>query len=306
MKLVLLTGFLGAGKTTFLEHLLKEFQDQKIGVLMNEFGEESIDGKLIKGTEFDLLELTNGSIFCACLKENFIKGLAHFLTCDLEYVFVESSGVSDPSNMTTVLETVEKISKDRYDYLGAVCIVDGLYFEKQYACIPAVKRQILYSNAVIINKSDLQEGAVLDRIEETIQSINPEIICVRTAFCEVSLKTLLTSIHQNTAQPEDSTNTWESRPKSVMLSTEAVLDYQKLGAFLHQIKAETHRIKGFARTSAGDVMISCVNDFAVMTPWDKPLDKTEIVIIASVGIKIISTIQTVWTKYFGQTEKELY
>ena len=57
MKLVLLTGFLGSGKTTFLTNLLKNFKDVKIGILMNEFGEKSIDGELIKGDGFDLLEL---------------------------------------------------------------------------------------------------------------------------------------------------------------------------------------------------------------------------------------------------------
>ncbi|PKM48674.1 MAG: GTP-binding protein, partial [Firmicutes bacterium HGW-Firmicutes-6] len=99
MKLILLTGFLGAGKTTMLKKLLIEYEGRKIGVLMNEFGETGIDGQLIKNEDFDLIELNNGSVFCVCLKENFIKGLAEFLHHQLEIVFVESSGVADPSNM---------------------------------------------------------------------------------------------------------------------------------------------------------------------------------------------------------------
>ena len=150
MKLILITGFLGSGKTTLLKKLLNEYKDSKIGVLMNEFGETSIDGQLIKGADFDLIELTNGSIFCACLKENFIKGLAEFLSHDLEIVFVESSGVADPSNMETILETVTKISDKKYDYAGSICIADGHYFIKQFDVIPAIEKQIFYANEVII------------------------------------------------------------------------------------------------------------------------------------------------------------
>ncbi|MEG0373977.1 MAG: GTP-binding protein, partial [Enterococcus sp.] len=155
MKLILLTGFLGAGKTTLLTHLLEAFKETKIGVLMNEFGEKSIDSELIKGVDFDLMELTNGSIFCACLKENFIKGLAAFLDYDVEMVFIEASGVADPSNMGQILETVKKVSGGKaYDYRGALCVVDGLYFLKQLEVIQALRKQIKYSSTVIINKAD--------------------------------------------------------------------------------------------------------------------------------------------------------
>lgn len=62
MKLILLTGFLESGKTTLLSHLLEAYKDQ-IGVLMNEFGEVGVDGKLIENDEFKLTEINNGSIF---------------------------------------------------------------------------------------------------------------------------------------------------------------------------------------------------------------------------------------------------
>ena len=69
IRLIMLTGFLGAGKTTLLQKILEEYSDQKIGVLINEFGAVSIDSELVEGEGIDMTELSNGSIFCACLKD---------------------------------------------------------------------------------------------------------------------------------------------------------------------------------------------------------------------------------------------
>lgn len=299
MKLIVLTGFLGAGKTTLLTGLLKAFHHEKIGVLMNEFGEVGVDGRLIEDGEFKLMELSNGSVFCACLKENFIKGLVRFLEMDLETLFVESSGVSDPSNMGIILETVEKLSGKSYDYRGSICVVDGLYFKAQYELIPALKRQIVHAGAVIINKADLQKASVLNEIEEMIRIDHPGIQIQRASFCEVDFKSLIENLGEACGSPEESLNTWESRPKTGVITTDALLDYQRFGQFIHAIKKDAHRIKGFVRTNAGNFEVSCVNDFSIITPWDKPVEKTEIVVISSVGVKIISTVLDAWKEIMG-------
>ncbi|KNZ42876.1 CobW family GTP-binding protein [Acetobacterium bakii] len=301
MKLILLTGFLGSGKTTLLTNLLKTYEGTKIGVLMNEFGETSIDGKLIKGGNFDLIELTNGSIFCACLKENFIKGLAEFLSYDLEIVFVESSGVADPSNMGTILETVTKLAAKAYDYAGSICIVDGLYFLRQFDVILALEKQIFYASAVIINKTDLQTPEILGIIEKKIRAINHNVEIYRAIFCEAPIQFMVKNMTVGKAMNEPTGNTWESRLVTKILKTHEIVDFQKFSGFLHEIKFSAHRIKGFVRTNSGNYEVSCVNDFAVMNPWFGPVEKTEVVFISSVGIRIISDLIKLWGKYLGHT-----
>lgn len=299
MKLILITGFLGSGKTTLLKKLLKEYDGTKIGVLMNEFGETSIDGKLIQDNDFDLIELTNGSIFCACLKENFIKGLAEFLNYDLEMIFIESSGVADPSNMGSILEMVAKISGKSYDYAGSICIADGLYFLDQLELIPAIEKQIFYANEVVVNKADLQKPALLKLIAEKIAEINGEVRIHNTSFCDVPLKTLVENMTGGKQSAgEQSGNTWESRPKTAVLKTSEILDFDSFGSFLNEIKVYAHRIKGFVQTEKGNFEVSCVNDFAVMNHWDQPLEKTEMVFISAVGIRIVSEFHRSWEKYF--------
>ena len=304
MKLILLTGFLGAGKTTFLNHLLEELKGKKIGVLMNEFGEKSVDGELLRGGDFDLLELTGGSVFCACLKENFIRGLAELLSYDLEYIFVEASGVADPSNMGVILETVKKIGGRSCDYLGSLCIADALYFEETFEVVPALRKQLAFAGAVIINKVDLQTKEKIRAIKEKIRLINPEAELLEASYCNVPLKPLLDRRFKGPA-PQETTNTWESRPKTILLATDAVVDYTALENLLKHIAPSAYRIKGFARTSRGPFEVSGVNDRIEITPWNRPVKKTEIVVISSVGIKVISLALAAWEKYLGGTPLDL-
>ena len=70
-KLYLITGFLGAGKTTFLQKFTGLFPNQKIALVINEFGAEGVDGTLLQDLSVQLTEINNGSIFCACKLEQF-------------------------------------------------------------------------------------------------------------------------------------------------------------------------------------------------------------------------------------------
>lgn len=304
MQLVLLTGFLGSGKTTFLKKLLADFKDTKIGVLMNEFGDIGIDGKLINTETMSMIELNGGSVFCACLKENFIQGLAQFLDSDFEIVFVEASGMADPSNIGTILETVQKLKGKTYTYTGAVCIVDGEFFLKQYDVIPAIDRQLRLSSVVLLNKSDTQTEDILQKIEMKIHGINSKVDMIRTVHCQIDTRALIEGLNTSLDFSEESTNSWESRPKACTLRTDVLLDLNTFKTFLEAIKADTYRIKGFVKTPTGNFEVSGVAEDIQLTAWDELIEKTEIVIIASVGIKIISTVLDAWKLCFGDTPKE--
>ena len=110
-KLYLLTGFLGAGKTTFLSSVLNDLSDKKVAVIMNEFGKVGIDGTIIQREGMELVELNRGSIFCSCLQLSFVSALVEMADRKMEYVFVESSGLADPSTIGEFLEAVEEIGR---------------------------------------------------------------------------------------------------------------------------------------------------------------------------------------------------
>ncbi|MDA3845222.1 MAG: hypothetical protein PF505_01595 [Vallitaleaceae bacterium] len=105
-NIYLITGFLGAGKTTFLNERLLDSHG-KTGVLMNEFGKVSMDSIIVKDLTGEFIELKNGSIFCSCLKEHFIEGLKKLILMDLDDLYIESSGLADPSDMGKILSVIE-------------------------------------------------------------------------------------------------------------------------------------------------------------------------------------------------------
>ena len=89
-----------------MQRLLDAYSDRKIGVIINEFGEINIDAKLVSRDGIEMAELSNGSIFCACIKDKFVDGLIAMSRTDIEYLFIEASGLADPSNMGEIVEGI--------------------------------------------------------------------------------------------------------------------------------------------------------------------------------------------------------
>ena len=93
-RLYLITGFLGAGKTTFLKQFMKQFSSERMHIIVNEFGKEL-------GIALD--EINNGSIFCSCRLDKFENVLQQVLQEKPDVIIVEASGLSDPTNVKKIL-----------------------------------------------------------------------------------------------------------------------------------------------------------------------------------------------------------
>jgi len=105
-SVLLITGFLGSGKTTFLNRIINNFpQELKLTILINEFGEIGIDGTLVEGDDIDMMEISRGSIFCVCVKTDFIKGL-YELNAKIkpDLLIIESTGLANPSDLKRDLQ----------------------------------------------------------------------------------------------------------------------------------------------------------------------------------------------------------
>ncbi len=301
-KLVLLTGFLGAGKTTFLNNILQEYKDKKIGIIVNEFSKTGVDGELIKKPDegMEMIELTNGSIFCACIKDTFVNSLIELSKRDLEYAFIEASGLADPSSISSILSQIAPHTVNKYDYLGAVCLADSLYFTRYFALLPAIKRQVEYSKAVLINKVDLASEEQLKEVEKTVKEINPACNTYRVSYGKISMERVLAEFDGRVVEAKDSLNTEAARPKTITLKTKEKITPADLDSFIAEISKETYRIKGFCKTTEGTKVVSVVTEVASVEMWGIEIDETQLVIIASVGIKIISTVLASAKKYFKE------
>lgn len=246
-KLYLLTGFLGAGKTTTLKEILNNLSDGKNAVIMNEFGRVGIDGKLLGEFDIELSEINRGSIFCSCLQVNFVTELARIAKTDVERVFVEGSGLADPSNIGEILEALRiYMSADEipYTYGGAVCVVDARTFEGEVGKLEAVINQVEQAQMVVVNKVDLVEDT--SAVIEGISKINSQ-----AEICEAEFGRLKMNFFQRDEDylekisVKETTNTEATKPKTFTLSFGEEIAVDELNSFLGEIAPLVYRVKGF-------------------------------------------------------------
>ncbi len=180
IPITLLTGFLGAGKTTLVNRLLTAPGAGRIAVIVNEFGEIGIDGDLIARAGEDMLELTNGCICCAAqgdlmegLNKLFLRkvGLAEPVV-DFDKIVIETTGIADPSPLARLFYTDMKL--DLTFRLDAVLtVVDLKHVTRQLANSPQAKKQIAIADKLIFNKRDLVDDAAFAEAVSAVERLNP-------------------------------------------------------------------------------------------------------------------------------------
>ena len=290
IRTVLLSGFLGAGKTTLLQRFLEG--RNRTGVIINEFGDIHMDGALVRRNGIDMAELSNGSIFCACIKDDFVNALIEMSGKDIDTLFIEASGLADPSNMPTIMEGLAGKLGGRLSYLGSVCVVDANTFLTLVDVLPAISAQLEYSKQIIVNKMDLVPESQLPQIEEAIRTVSPAAFITATTYCNVDTGAVLRAMEAQTDSPEgrETSNTYESRPVVFLLHCKAEVPYDKLESYLRQIAGEAYRIKGFAPTERGMVSVSVTGDQVELKRAPEGELENRIAVISRTGFRAMSAI----------------
>ena len=185
IQVFLISGFLGAGKTTLLKRILKSVpRDIRLMVLMNEFGEEGIDGTLIADPELELLEINKGSIFCACVKGDFLKALYRIVfVLKPSVLVIEASGAANPADMRRDL--FNPLFKHGFASLTTACLLDAQNYLDQCRVFTALEKQVESSDLLILNKTDLAARDRLQAIKTSVRALNPSATLVETSFAEL-------------------------------------------------------------------------------------------------------------------------
>jgi G3E family GTPase len=175
IPIVLLTGYLGAGKTTLLNHLLSlpEFADQRLALIINEFGELGVDGRLVEAGEHPKYELNKGSLFCICIKTDFISTLREIgAEVRPELLLVEATGVAETRDLEAFLE--EPSLAGQYVLRANLCIVDAVNFTKVAPYLKAATEQVRRADGIVINKCDLVSKGEVERLGLVLEELNPD------------------------------------------------------------------------------------------------------------------------------------
>ncbi len=178
MDILVISGFLGAGKTTFIKEIIKKTK-RDYCILENEYGAINIDSSSLKenNTDLKVYEFTEGCICCSSKGEFSSSVLTISNTFDPDYLIVEPTGVG---YLSSILNNLKKIKYERIDILNAITIVDGLYLyqllnNKNLKNLdPCLKDQIEYASIVVVSKNERFNDNEKEKITEFIKEINPQ------------------------------------------------------------------------------------------------------------------------------------
>ena len=287
--LYLITGFLGSGKTTFVNVAVKTFADKRIAVIVNEFGKQGVDGGLLSDKGYHVTEISNGSIFCVCRMDMFIDALLQALKTPVDVLLVETSGLSNPTNIDDILAQTKAVSGESFDYRGCICMVDAVHFEKVLRTAVVVPDQIKQSSLAVINKIDMADEEKVDKIERIIRSLHPSCNICRTTFADIPRDMLA-----NLAPNPDRISGGRQDLFSASLSFN-VLNKPDMSAFqklTDGIKSVVYRSKGYVALSDGVYFVDGVMDDISFRRVEKE-HQTGIVLLYNTSGHVKKTLQSV-------------
>lgn len=192
----IITGYLGSGKTTVMNELLRNKGSEKIAVIVNDMGSNNIDASLIKSTnvaqhDVSMVELSNGCI-CCTLQDAFMNQINNIAdNKDVEKILVEASGISDPSAIAAGFIEYQRMGLSKNVYLDSiVCVADAdriyteflddlkeadsTYADQDPDIINLVIDQIEFCNTILLNKCDLLSADKIEQVYKTIRTLQKD------------------------------------------------------------------------------------------------------------------------------------
>jgi len=251
-----LTGFLGAGKTTLVNRILSEAHGLRIGVIVNDFGAVSIDSELIIGVEPGAVSLANGCVCCE-IRGDLVAAVDSVLGQDreLDALVLEASGVAEPSGIARTFTSDVFRSPVRLD--GIVAVIDAEQLPAQ-AEDPTTRDlvfgQIGYSDLVLLNKIDLAERAEVDAVRDFVHDRLPTVRIIETSHAQVPLHVLLDTGPTETAATTDR-ETCDDHPHGSSAfehwtyTRDSAVDIDTLLLSIRLLPRSVYRVKGFVHSA---------------------------------------------------------
>ncbi|PLZ97323.1 cobalamin biosynthesis protein CobW [Fischerella thermalis CCMEE 5268] len=190
MPVTIITGFLGSGKTTLLNQILKNKQDLKVAVLVNEFGDINIDSQLLVSIDEDMLELSNGCI-CCTINDGLVDAVYRVLEREerIDYLVIETTGVADP--LPIILTFLSTELRDLTHLDSILTLVDSEAFNHEHFLSEAALKQITYGDIILLNKTDLVTQQKLEELEAYIREVKAGAKILHTTYGQVPLPLIL-------------------------------------------------------------------------------------------------------------------
>ena len=318
IPVTVVAGFLGAGKTTLINHILHGGHGRRIAVVVNDFGSINIDAELIDDVGEGMVNLANGCI-CCVIRTDLISAVLKLADRPErpDHIVIESSGVADPASVVRAFMVPEIQSSVLLD--GVISLVDA----EQALVLPdeamkLARAQVAGGDLIVLNKTDLVDAETLSQLRKWIKEIRPGAQILEAAHCGLPLEVLL-GIHSNeqgtTAARESGTaHTHDVSPEGQTSScqhdhhherlfeswtyeSDSPLHLSLLQQVLSHLPNTVHRAKGFvyaAEKPHRRLLLQLVGrraTIAVDSPWEAQRPQTRLVFIAGSGTCNVSAIE---------------
>ena len=215
--ITVLTGYLGSGKTTLMNHILKNNNNKKIALIVNDIGEVNIDEELIQNSGYikkedkgDVVPLSNGCI-CCTLKTDLLEQLNELISANkFDYIMIEASGICEPLPIAQTISVMNDATRmygipDKCKLDNIVTVVDALRMSNEFNCGDDLLKedldeddienllieQIEFCNVIVLNKVSEVSEEELNKVRKIIKALQPNAKIIETDYCNVDLDDII-------------------------------------------------------------------------------------------------------------------
>jgi len=310
----ILTGWLGAGKTSALNRMLAAQHGRRIAVLVNELGRISIDTQLILNRGGDVLELAGGCVCCKVdIKNDLWDGIGDIVArSQPDAVVLETTGIAEPAAILDGLVQVKDEVRERIVPAGVVCVVDAEAAGDALVRRDEAREQAMAADRVLLSKLDVAGAAAVARVHALLDELAPEAERASFPLDDAGARALTAWV----IEPRP-LRAWRTRDAAVhvhrhdhqlvamVFSDDAPLVGERVLAVIEQLGPRLVRAKGFVHL-AGDPRRGFVERAGVRTElrhegaWGDAPPRTELVLIGE-GLDEGAVQRALWACRAGAT-----
>ena len=287
INVYIISGFLGAGKTTFIQKLLSEKKFGKVMLLENEFGEVGVDGAFFDSA-LNVKEINNGCICCS-LRGDFESALEEIEDMDVTDLLIEPSGVGKLSDILNVVH-----EDDDFRVVSHICIVDVKTCKKYHKNFKDYfDDQVKAANAIVLSHLDVASDENIEEAKEIVKSINDDVVILDKNVTDYSIDELMDLIvagheeedehhhehdeecgcgcchhdhehhhdhdhHHHHHDGEDDDDDEDELFKNQIIRTSYEFTKKELESILSNVDEEIIRIKGYVNSKEGTLYLNYV------------------------------------------------